>query len=280
MGPVSSNVDMATELASFLRNRRERLPAPRRALPSGRRARRTPGLRREDVAELVGVSVDYIVRLEQGRGLRPSSEVREGLARALHLSDDEHAYLFDLTRRWKAPHTDTAPADSSLGRLVRLMSPAPAMLLNHRFDLLAWNPEMAGLMLDFGELPPPQRNILWLCVLHPALSGFYRDRERVIREAIADLRAAWAAHPDDPDIPALVQTLTGHDDQFASLWEDREIKVNGQGLKDLQHPRLDALTVEYFVLAPVSHPALRMVVYRGADTASRAALARLNDVDS
>jgi transcriptional regulator with XRE-family HTH domain len=85
VGPVSSNVDMATELASFLRSRRERLPAPQRALPSGRRACRTPGLRREDVAELVGVSVDYIVRLEQGRGLRPSSEVLEGLARALQL---------------------------------------------------------------------------------------------------------------------------------------------------------------------------------------------------
>lgn len=269
---MSGNVDATHELAAFLRTRRERLAPSDLDLPERRRLRRTPGLRREEVAELAGVSVDYVVRLEQGRGLRPSPGVLEALARALRLSDDERAYLFDLARQRPAGRRRTTSQAGPITRLVRDLSPLPAMLLNHRFDILAWNPEMAGLLLDFDALPDNQRNALWLCMMHPALHDFYRDRERVIREGIADLRAAWAAHPGDPALGELVGQLTSRSEEFARLWPLRDVRVNGRGQKRLRHPRVGALTVDFEVLTPLQDPDQRLIIYRAADTASQAAL--------
>jgi transcriptional regulator with XRE-family HTH domain len=269
---MSGTVDVTHELAVFLRTRRERLTPADVDLPERRRLRRTPGLRREEVAELAGVSVDYVIRLEQGRGLRPSPDVLDALARALRLTDAEHTYLFDLARHWSAPRRQPADAESSLSWLVHTLSPLPAMLVNHRFDIIAWNRELAGLMLDFDELPPEQRNAMLLCTVHPAFADFYRDRERVIREGIADLRAAWAAHPDDAALADLVATLTSNSEEFARLWELRDVMVNGNGLKPLMHPGVGPLTVEYDVLTPLGDPSHRLVVYRAADVASQRAL--------
>ena len=194
---MSETTDTSRELAAFLRTRRERLTPHDAELPEGQRPRRTPGLRREEVAELAKVSVDYVTRLEQGRGLRPSPEVLEALAGALQLSIDERAYLFDLAQRrqtsGRQPTVQAPP--KSLARLVGDLSPLPTMLVDHRLDILAWNPEMAALMLDFGALPDQQRNALWLCLLYPPLRDFYPDHASVVRDGIADLRAAWAGTP-------------------------------------------------------------------------------------
>ena len=271
---MSETIDTARELAAFLRTRRERL-APRDVeLPPGRRPRRTSGLRREEVAELAKVSVDYVIRLEQGRGLRPSPEVLEALARALRLSIDERAYLFDLAQQRQVSGrraTVQAPPES-LARLLGDLSPLPSMLVNHRFDILAWNPEMAALMVDFGALPVEQRNTMWLCMLYPPLCDFYRDRERVVRERIADLRAAWAAHPQDTALGELIEELTSHSTEFARLWPKRCVRVNGRGLTALLHPRVGPLTVEYEVLTPLQEPDQRVIVCRAADPASQAAM--------
>ena len=272
---MSCKVDVARELAAFLRTRRERLAPEDVDLPAPRRQRRTPGLRREEVAELAGVSVDYVIRLEQARGLRPSPEVLDALCRALRLSDDEHAYLFDLTRHWSAARRQPSGATDSLTRLVQALSPLPAMLIDRRFDILAWNSEMAGLMVDFAGLPDGQRNTMWLCALHPAFDNFYRDRERVIREGIADLRAAWAADPDDAALADLIGTLNSQSEEFARLWEQRDVMVNGQGEKPLLHPKVGPLTIEYDVLTPLGDSGLRLVVYRAADAASQKALDRI-----
>ncbi|WP_037066309.1 helix-turn-helix transcriptional regulator [Pseudonocardia acaciae] len=268
--------DATRELAAFLRTRRERLAPDDFALRTSGRPRRTPGLRREEVAELAGVSVDYVVRLEQGRGLRPSPEVLEALARALRLTDDECSYLFDLAGQRRArprrPRPGAGRVPDSLAQLVGDLSPLPCMLVNHRFDILAWNPEMAGLMLDFGELPEHRRNSMWLCLLYPPLRDFYRDRELIIREGIADLRAAWAAHPEDAALGGLIDELAAHSDEFARLWAMRDVKVNGRGRKALLHPGVGPLTVAYEVLAPLQDPDQRLVIYRGADAESRVAL--------
>ena len=158
---MTGTVDANRELAVFLRTRRERLRPKDVALPERGRARRTPGLRREEVAELAGVSVDYVVRLEQGRGLRPSPEVLDALADALRLSGDERAYLFDLAQQRPSGARRTfEQAADPVARLVRDLSPLPCMLLNHRFDILAWNDEMSALMLDLEAVPAPQRNAL------------------------------------------------------------------------------------------------------------------------
>jgi transcriptional regulator with XRE-family HTH domain len=274
---MDGTVDGGRELAAFLRTRRERLTPGDVDLPPRRGQRRTPGLRREEVAELAGVSVDYVTRLEQARGLRPSPEVLEALAGALRLSDDERTYLFDLVRQRPADRAPAGPVEPSapVARLVHDLSPLPAMLVDYRFDVLAFNAEMDRLMLGLGGLTGRQRNTMRLCLLDPRFGRFYRERERVIREGIADLRAAWGAHPDDPALADLVDELVAGSAEFARLWEERAVRVNGRGLKPLCHPGLGELTVEYEVLTPVQDPDLRLVLYRGADAASRAALARL-----
>ncbi|WSQ06633.1 helix-turn-helix transcriptional regulator [Streptomyces sp. NBC_01231] len=273
---MTRNVDTTHELAAFLRTRRERLDPHDFALPSRQQARRTPGLRREEVAELAGVSIDYIVRLEQGRGLRPSANVVEALARALRLAPDERTYLFNLAqqrpRNADKPATTAAPP---LARLVADLSPLPAMLMNHRYDILAWNSEMARLLLDFDTLPPSRRNAMWLCLMHPEIREFYVDRERVVREGIAHLRAAWAAHPEDQALTDLIAEFTAHDEEFARLWAERDIKVNGRGRKVLRHPEAGVIAVHFEVLVPLQDPDQRLVIYRAADDDSQSALDQL-----
>lgn len=270
---TTRTVDTTQELAAFLRTRRERLDPQDFGLPSRRQARRTPGLRREEVAELAGVSTDYVVRLEQARGLRPSADVVEALSRALRLPPAERAYLFNLAQQ--RPRNTDKPADAPappLARLVDDLSPLPAMVLNHRYDLLAWNGEMARLLLDFDTLPPSQRNAMWLCLLHPEIREFYVDRERVVREGIAHLRAAWAAHPEDRALTDLITECTAHNEEFARLWAEQDIKVNGRGRKVLRHPDAGVIAVHFEVLTPLEDPDQRLVIYRAVDEESRAAL--------
>ncbi|MFC5187228.1 helix-turn-helix transcriptional regulator [Actinomadura harenae] len=273
---ITGAVDVTQELAAFLRTRRERLDPHDLGLPARRRARRTPGLRREEVAELAGVSTDYIVRLEQARGLRPSADVVDALARALRLTPDERAYLFDLARQ--RPRDAGRPADTAeppLARLVTDLSPLPAMLMNHRYDILAWNGEMAKLLLDFGTLPPRRRNAMWLCLMHPRTRELYLDRERVAREGIAHLRTAWAAHPQDQALSDLITECLTHDEEFARLWAEREVKVNGRGRKMMRHPDAGVIAVHFETLTPLQDPDRLLVIYRAADDESQAALDRL-----
>lgn len=269
------NADLTGELAVFLRTRRERLSPEQVDLPPRRRARRTPGLRREEVAELAGVSVDYVVRLEQGRGLNPSPEVLRALAGALRLSADEEAYLFALAGERAPERRRDGAGDTGTARLVHDLSPLPAMLVDHRFDILAWNAEMAALMTDFGALPPERRNTIELCLFDPAFRTFYADRERVIREGIADLRAAWARRPHDARLGEMIGAWCARSEEFAALWESRDVRVNGRGRKRLVHPVVGALTIDYEVLSPLPDPQQRLVVYRAADAASEDALTRL-----
>ncbi|MEV0716913.1 helix-turn-helix transcriptional regulator [Asanoa sp. NPDC050611] len=272
----TSAVDVTKELAVFLRTRRERLDPEELGLPLRRNARRTPGLRREEVAELAGVSTDYIVRLEQARGLRPSADVVEALARALRLAPDERAYLFGLAQH--RPRNADKLATTAAPALVSLLadlSPRPAMLMNHRYDILAWNNEMARLLLDFDTLPPGQRNAMWLCLLHLAIRDFYVDRDRVVRDGVAHLRAAWAAHPEDQALTDLIAECAARDDEFARLWAERDVKANGRGRKVMRHPEAGVVTVEFETLTPLQDPDQLLVIYRAADDQSQSALDEL-----
>ncbi|MEV7603552.1 helix-turn-helix transcriptional regulator [Kitasatospora sp. NPDC089797] len=273
---TSDTVDVTRELAAFLRTRRERLDPRDFDLPQTRQTRRTPGLRREEVAQLAGISVDYIVRLEQARGLRPSTDVVAALAGALRLTPDERAYLFGLTRQHPGDAGGSATtAAPPLARLVADLSPRPAMLMNHRYDILAWNAEMALLFTDFGALPPARRNAMWLCLMHPGMREVYVDRERTLREGVAHLRAAWAAHPQDRVLTGLITEFIAGDEEFARLWAERDVKVNGRGRKVLRHPEAGAIAVDFETLTPLQDPDQLLVIYRAADDASQAALDRL-----
>ncbi|GAA2082529.1 helix-turn-helix transcriptional regulator [Streptomyces albiaxialis] len=273
---TTPTVDTHQELAAFLRTRRERLDPGALGLPAPRRNRRTPGLRREEVAELAGVSVDYVVRLEQGRGLRPSAEVLESLARALRLAPAERAYLFDLTQQ--RPRGATEPAltvPPPLAGLTADLSPLPAMLMNHRSDILAWNREMTRLLLDFDTLPPARRNAMWLCLAHPEIRELYVDRERVLREGVTHLRAAWAAHPEDRALSDLIAELLDGDEEFARLWAARDIGDTGRGHKTMRHPEAGEIAVHAEVLIPLQDPHHRLMLFRPANEHSRTALDRL-----
>jgi transcriptional regulator with XRE-family HTH domain len=273
---ITSTVDVTQELAAFLRTRRERLDPRDFGLPARRQARRTPGLRREEVAELAGVSTDYIVRLEQARGLRPSADVVEALARALRLTPDERAYLFGLAQQRPRDADKLATtAAPPLAQLAADLSSLPAMLMNHRYDILAWNSEMARLLLDFDTLPPSQRNAMWLCLMHPEIREFYVDRERVVREGIAHLRAAWAAHPEDRALTDLIAECITRDEEFARLWAERDVKVNGRGRKAIRHPDVGVIAVHFETLTPLQDPDQLLVIYRAADDESQSALDRL-----
>ncbi|WP_103354670.1 helix-turn-helix transcriptional regulator [Amycolatopsis sp. CA-128772] len=260
------------ELAAFLRTRRERLDPRDFGLPP---RRRTPGLRREDVAELAGISVDYVVRLEQARGLRPSADVVEALAGALRLAPDERAYLFDLTRR--RPRDTGRLVTTAAAPLTRLVDDLalPAMVLNHRYDILAWNTGMARLLVDPATLPPARRNSMWLCLMHPPVRDRYLDRERVVRDGVAHLRAAWAAHPDDRALTGLIAEFTAGNADFARCWAAGDVKVTGRGHKAMRHPEAGELTVQFETLRPLQDPDQLLVLHRAADEQSRTALARL-----
>ena len=274
---MSDTLDPARELGAFLRTRRERLDPHDFGLPERRQSRRTPGLRREEVAELAGISIDYVVRLEQGRGLHPSVNVVEALARALRLAPDERTYFFDLARARSRPAGESATAAAApLARLVADLSPLPAMLINHRFDILAWNSEMARLQLDFDtRLPPSRHNSAWLCLMRPEMRDYYLDRDRVVREGVAHVRAAWAAHPQDRALADLIAEFST-DEDFARVWAEGDVKSNGRGSKTMRHPEVGTFSVLFETLAPLGNQDQHLVIGRPADDASRRTLDRLS----
>jgi hypothetical protein len=154
------------------------------------------------------------------------------------------------------------------------------MVIDHRFDILAWNDEIAALLLDFDRMPADERNMAWLCVAHPGFRDFYVDRERVVRESIADLRAAWAANSDDKALDDLITRMRAASPEFARLWRQHDVRVNGRGLKRLLHPVAGEITIEFEALQPIQDPDQRLIIYRAADERSAQRLAALARVRS
>lgn len=263
------------ELAALLRRRREALQPVDVGLAPRIGASRTPGLRREEVAALARVSVDYLTRLEQARDARPSVQVAEALCAALHLDNDQRAYLLTLAGH-RVPQRDTVPlVPASLVQLVDDIYPRPAMIVNYRLDILAWNEVMAALLLDLDEQPARSRNVLRMCFLDPRFDGFYRGREDVVLGAVADLRAAWAAHATDIELAHLINELEQGSAEFAGYWRSRAVAVRARGDKPMRHPAVGDLTVSFDVLNPLGDPDLRLIIYRAANAQSQNALDNL-----
>ena len=199
------------ELATFLRSRRHRLRPADVGLPGGGR-RRTPGLRRQEVAQLAGISVDYYIRLEQARGPHPSRQVLTALGRALVLTTDEREYLFRLAGE-SAPPTAGPSREISPGirNLLDSMPETPAYVVDAHYDVLAWNSLATHFVGDLSQVPEEDRNMIrWMFRL-PATAAPWTDEEtvRFTRAMIADLRASYARYPADPGIQALVTELLG-----------------------------------------------------------------------
>ena len=209
------------ELGATLRAWRERLSPADVGLPAGVR-RRTPGLRREEVAQLAGVSVDYLNRLEQGRGAHPSESVLGALARSLRLSAVEHDHLFHLAGSPPpGPGRIRSAVRPSVLRLMDRFTDLPALLLDAKRDVLAWNASATALLGDFSALPQAERNMAWLRFAGRSSrvgSDDPAERERLDRALVSDLRAAAARYPDDPGLHRLVQDLRTRSADFERLW--------------------------------------------------------------
>jgi transcriptional regulator with XRE-family HTH domain len=249
------------DLGSFLRTRRAALTPAAAGLP-GTERRRVPGLRREELAQLAGVSVDYYIRLEQGRGSHPSAGVLDALARALGLDETETAYMHTLAAtpavRRRARPERVRP---ELQRILDALMPTPAYVLGRRMDVLAWNDMAARLVGDFAAMPPEARNRVRHVVLDPAARALYVEWERVAQESVAHLRLVAAHHPDDPALAALVGELSVRSEHFRRWWADHHVREKSHGCKLLAHPIVGRLELTWEALAVGDNPDLRLVVY-------------------
>ncbi|WP_037064271.1 helix-turn-helix transcriptional regulator [Pseudonocardia acaciae] len=252
-----------TELSHFLRSRRGRIrPEDVGLAATGRR--RTPGLRRPELAHLAGISADYYVRLEQGRGVRPSTGVLESLAAALGLSDDERDHLFTLARDEPAPRRagHREHVRPSVHRLLQLLNPTtPAFVVGRRLQVLAWNGMAAALITDFDACPAGERNIVRHGFRDPAARRLYVRWEEMARTELAHLRVAAGRYPDDPVITALVDELRATSAEFRLWWACHDVEGRGHGRKELDHPLVGRLTLDYESLAVPGAPDQHLVTY-------------------
>ena len=250
------------ELGLFLRSRRERLRPADVGLPDGVR-RRTPGLRRQEVAQLAGVSVEYYIRLEQGRGPHPSRQVLSALTRALMLTADEREYLFRIAG--ETPPAMAGPSRRLLPAIRHLLDSlanTPAYVVDAKYDVLAWNTLAVWFIGDLSRHPESDRNLIRWMFRTAEHSGAWRQEStvRFARATVADLRAAYARYPGDPGIQALVTELLGVSPRFAELWSGHEVEVRRGVRKRVEHPVAGPLEFECQVLH-VSDSDQRVIVY-------------------
>ncbi|MGH9210876.1 MAG: helix-turn-helix domain-containing protein [Acidimicrobiales bacterium] len=267
-----------TDFAAFLRSRRERTSPQDVGLPAAGR-RRTPGLRREELATLAGISVDYVVRLEQGRERNPSVAVIHALARTLRLSADESRHLIYLAKQMSCdplcPSLTTEPdVDEATRTLLAQLDGTPAFVLSPLTDVLAWSRAYESLMAATGllELEPP--NLLRYTFLVPGSRDLYRNWEGIAREQVGNLRAVSALGRDDGALRALVGDLSVASSDFARLWAEHDVSEKRRGRTELKHPVVGDLDIDFTTFG-LPDESGQLVVYAPADAATGAALQRL-----
>jgi transcriptional regulator with XRE-family HTH domain len=273
---VGTGLDRRAELSEFLRTRRARLKPQDVGLPDFGRHRRVPGLRREELAQLAGVSVAYYTRLEQGNGRNVSAEVLDSIARALRLTDAEHAHLTHLAKpkqHKKKPAARQQQVRASLRQLLDAMENVPAYVVGRRSEILAWNRMAAALFGDWGELAPEERNWARLVFLRPEYRELFVDFEQKAIDIVATLRMDAGCYPDDPRLSALVGELSVKSEDFRRLWAQHDVKDKSHGLKRFRHPLVGdlALRFESFRLTDGSDQSL-VTYHAEPDSASAQAL--------
>lgn len=257
------------QLADFLRTRRAAVKPEQAGLPAGGR-RRTPGLRREEVAQLAGVGLSWYTWLEQGRDVRPSPQVLDALARALRLGAAERAHLFHLARvEVPLPAAEDYPREAppDLAALVAALDPhVVAFVTNPRADVLAWNRATSAVLVDFGSLPPGRRNLLSFLFTDERM-GTEPTWQDTARRNLARFRAEHARRVGDPAFTELIDELTAASAEFAAWWPAHEVLAEQGGTKAAGPYRLHHLQT-----IPTSHPDLRLTLFAPADELTRAAL--------
>jgi transcriptional regulator with XRE-family HTH domain len=267
-------VEPREELSDFLRSRRGRLTPDELGLRSYG-PRRVPGLRREELAQLAGVSADYYTRLEQGRGVHPSRSVLDAIARALQLDQAEASHLRRLAAPQSAPRRMSPPerVRPAIRLLVERLDRVPALVLGRRMDVLAWSPVAAVLFCDFGALPRRERNMVRLTFLDESTRSLYPEWDRIAVSGAGLLRSAAARWPDDPELEALVGELSVKSNEFVRAWARHEVREKMHGTKKFHHPLVGELTLLYETLALPDEPEQHLVTYTAqADAESQTAL--------
>nr|WP_241266961.1 helix-turn-helix transcriptional regulator [Streptomyces scabichelini] len=254
-------------MAAFLRSRRERITPADVGLPTGPR-RRTPGLRREEAAQLAFISTEYYTRLEQARGPRPSREVLAQLARALRLSDAERDHLHHLAGAPPGPPPGPSrEVRQSILDLLHRLPQAAAIVTSATFEVIAWNDLAAALMEDFSALPRRDRNLVRRVFLgpHPQGRRLYgvSDADAFARHSAQRLRATAARYPDDPEINELVGDLLSGSEEFTRLWASHDVCAEPTLCKTFQHPLVGPVTVNCDVL-DVTDRDQQVVIYTAA----------------
>jgi transcriptional regulator with XRE-family HTH domain len=267
------------ELGAFIRSRREALTPEEVGLPNGGR-RRTPGLRRSELATLAGISVDYLIRIEQGRDTHPSPSVVVGLADALRLDHEDRNHLKKLGAVSAAPELCPGPIPAArairpaVAAVLASLEPAPALVLNHLADILAWTDTYAALAGPLGILDPDTPNLIRYTFTDRRARAAYPDWDRVAVEQVANLRASCTGVPD---IDALVADLSdAGGDEFTRRWDARPVERKTAGTKRIVHPEVGALTIEFETLQLADRDDQRLVVYLPGDDATAVAFDQLS----
>jgi transcriptional regulator with XRE-family HTH domain len=273
-GKITTRMDVPTQsvapLGAWLRDRRGRLEPAALGFPAGRR--RTPGLRREEVAQRAGISATWYTWLEQGRGGAPSAQALERIAAALLLTEAEreHLFLLGLGRppdRRKQPEEGVTPR---LQRVLDALHPNPALIRTALWDVVAWNRAAARLLTDYGALPPERRNVLRLMFLEPRVQAAQPDWESVARFVVGTFRADAARGADAAAAAALVDELSRASPAFRAIWQENDVRGAAGGVKRLRHPVLGEIALEFSAFGVEGRPDLGMLVYNPADPADAA----------
>ena len=254
-------------LGSYLKDRRTRLDPAALGFSVGRR--RTPGLRREEVAQRSDISPTWYTWLEQGRGGAPSAGVLDRIAGALMLTEleREHLFLLGLGRPPEVRYRGAQGVTPRLQRLLDALETSPALIKTATWDVVAWNRAAALVLTDYGKLPPDRRNILRQMFGNPAVRAAQHDWDSVARFVVGAFRADAARAGAVSEVRQLVDELCRLSPEFAALWQDQDVAVHGDGVKRLRHPVLGSVALEYSGFAVDGRPDLSMIVYNPATSA-------------
>jgi transcriptional regulator with XRE-family HTH domain len=250
------------ELSAFLKQRRDRITPEAVGLPRGTR-RRTPGLRREEVAQLAGVGATWYTWLEQGRDIRVSAQVLDSIARALQLSHIERTYLFELVRDESSPHqgASTTQVSSTLQLVLDNQRFCPAYVLGWRWDVLAWNQLACEILIDLENLPALERNIIWLMYVNDEFRARQTNWQVACQETLAHFRASCALYIGNPEFTDLIEQLKGKSPEFRKHWHHLDVSEKRNSFKEFNHPIWGQLKFEMMMLQLNEPPGAKLVLF-------------------
>jgi transcriptional regulator with XRE-family HTH domain len=254
-------------LGTYLRDRRAKLDPAALGFSAGRR--RTPGLRREEVAQRANISPTWYTWLEQGRGGAPSADVLDRIARALMLTDveREHLFLLGLGRPPEVRYHKSDGVTPRLQHVLDALQPCPALIRTATWDIVAWNRAATVILTDYAALPPDQRNVLRFIFLDPRVRAAQQNWESVARFVVGAFRVDAARAGAAAAVKPLVDELCRLSPEFLKMWNDNDVRSHGEAVKHMRHPVAGQIAFEYSAFAVDGRPDLAMVVYNPATAA-------------